>query len=450
MARSTRRSFIQNTALLGASSLLGRAQAQGFAGADYDVVIIGAGISGMTAARLLGREGPGLKVLVLEARDRVGGRVHSHIDRELVHHGVEMGAQMIHGSKVATWELIREFGIQTRPIPSHGAEHSLEFSPGGIAAESSSQAVEAAWIKAEAGYASYSGPDISWGQFLDTLELTALEKLHLGAAAQNFTAEPEAISYHSLLEAESAWEETVDQNFQVIGGYSTLAQKLADNLTGQIELSSEVDGVFWRPELVGVSFRSNGQTHTLTTKRLIITASIGVLQSGTLALEPALPDWKLASIEALEMGNAIVVNMLFQVDTGKALFPASLEYHTAGERLSFLSPHGPLNGVQAISTWISGSMARDISALGEEAALVQLLAWLEAASGTTGLQDRLSWHRYKDWVTDPYSRGSYSFTRPGGVGQRAVLAKPVQDTIFFAGEATQRALPTTRPFTGLI
>lgn len=436
MDRSTRRAFIQSTALLGASSVFGRAQAQGFAGADYDVVIIGAGISGMTAARLLAREGPGLKVLILEARDRVGGRVYSHVDRELVHHGVEMGAQMIHGSKVATWELIREYGIQTRAIPGYGSKHNLEFSPGGIAVESNAQAIEAAWAKAEAGYGSYSGQDVSWGQFLDTLELTALEKLHLGTAAQSFSAEPEAISYHSVLEAEPAWEETVDQNFQVIGGYSTLAKKLAADLTGQIDLSSEVNGVYWRPEVVGVSFRANGRTQTLTTKRLIITAPIGVLQSGTLTFEPRLPDWKQASIDAMEMGNAVVVNMLFQVENGQALFPASLAYHTAGERLSFLSPHGPLGGVQAISTWISGSMARDISAMGEETGMAQLLAWLEAASGNTGLQDRLSWYQYKDWVNDPYSRGSYSFTRPGGMGQRAILAKPVENTIFFAGEAT--------------
>jgi monoamine oxidase len=436
MERSTRRSFIQNSALLTASAVLGRAQAQGFAGADYDAVIIGAGMAGMTAARLLSKEGPGLKVLILEARDRVGGRMYTHPDRDVVPHGVEMGAQMIHGSKVATWELIKEFNIQTRPLSGYGAERDLVFRRGELAQAVDEESIEAAWDVVEAASAEYQGPDISWQSFLDSVDLTPLQRESLGSAAQSLSAEPNAVSLQSVMAMEGAWEESTDQNFQIIGGYSQLARKMAAELTCKIELNSEVNGVYWRPGLAGISYRSNGSTQTLTTKRLVITVPIGVLQSGALAIQPALPDWKQGSIDALEMGSAVVVQMLFRLENGKALFPESLSYFTADDRLSFTSPHGPRGDVQAISTWISGSSAEKVSRMGQEQGVAYLLSLLEAASGVEKLNEKLTWYQYKDWIKDPYSRGSYSFTRPGGVGQRKHLGKPVEGTLFFAGEAT--------------
>lgn len=111
MPRHTRRSFLKAAALAGAGAAL-----HGCSGVSvrraHDVVVIGAGMAGLAAARDLGRAG--MDVVVLEARDRVGGRIHTL--HEPSPHGLEVGAQMIHGSRAATWELIREFGIQTRPF----------------------------------------------------------------------------------------------------------------------------------------------------------------------------------------------------------------------------------------------------------------------------------------------------------------------------------------------
>src|SRR5881409_109676 len=111
MAHLTRRNFLQTAALAGAGVALqgcGRSLIQ----KSHDVVVIGAGMSGLSAARDLARAG--LDVRVLEARDRVGGRIHTL--HEPSPHGLEIGAQMIHGSRAPTWELIREFGVETRPF----------------------------------------------------------------------------------------------------------------------------------------------------------------------------------------------------------------------------------------------------------------------------------------------------------------------------------------------
>jgi len=108
----TRRSFMKSAALAGAGAALHGCAFP--ARRAHDVIVIGAGMSGLSATRDLARAG--MDVLVLEARDRVGGRIHTLHDP--APHGLEIGAQMIHGSRAPTWELIREFGVETRPFPS--------------------------------------------------------------------------------------------------------------------------------------------------------------------------------------------------------------------------------------------------------------------------------------------------------------------------------------------
>jgi monoamine oxidase len=437
MAQPTRRSFVRNTAVLGASSLLGVQRASSFAGADFDVVILGAGMAGLTAARILANVGPGLKVLVLEARDRVGGRMYT--SRDVSTHGVELGAQMIHGSKAESWELIREFGMQTRSLDARGETDSYHFIPGQKPYKPNQDDLDALYRKVMVSHARYDGPDMSYQAYLESMSFNETQREVLGAEALSWSGEPGRVSARAVINDGAAWDEYHDEDFQIIGGHSKLAEKMAADLDGKIQLSCEVAGIYWREGLAGLSYTYNLASQTVTAKRLIITLPVGVLQSQQIEVIPAFPDWKQQAIDSLEMGQVVVAAMLFDEPFWSDQAPGPISWSTPDGRMDFWVAHQPGDGAAAMTGFFAGSAAQRLSALGGQDGMQQVLRWLEGITGKTGLQEKLRWHSYQDWVSDPYSLGSYSFTRPGGHGAQEMLARPVEKTLYFAGEATASA-----------
>ncbi len=437
MSRIKRRDFLHYSAALGASPLLGTPTATAAVGADYDVVIIGAGMAGMAAARILSKAGPGLKVIILEARDRVGGRMYTEPDkrRELTPHGLELGAQFIHGSQAATWELIKELGISTYPRSELGEPSEYYFTPGGSSWRPDWQAKAALQKGLREAWQSYQGPDVSYQAFVESQSYSAEQQAELAAEAISWSAEPSQLSIAAAVQDGAKWDAWHDDDYQVVGGYSGLAENMAASLTGKIQLDSKVTEIYSNQGLSGIFYDYRGSKTALTARRVVVTLPVGVLQSDQVKLHPQLPEWKQHAIDSLQMGQVVVAKLMFAEHLWVDKIPAAGGWETPDGRISFSLPH-PQGTGRAVSGWFSGSAAQQLSELGEEAALQQILSWLASASGTADLQPRLQWYRYKDWIADPYSKGSYSFTKPGGHGERSMLAKPIADVLFFAGEAT--------------
>ena len=439
MDRLTRRQVLQRAAALSAASLLPRLPASAAVGADYDVVVIGAGIAGMIAARDLSRAGPGLKVLLLEAQDRVGGRLLTLYDDEqgLPSHGVEVGAQMIHGSNAATWELIREFELQTRPLAEDLAVKPLW--PSRESRVPDAEMLDPIFASIDRAFSAHAGGDLPFSEFVEGLWLEPADRELVYSESLSWSAEPDRISTRALLQDSLAWEEYHDGDFQILGGHGALVEKLAADLEGRIQTQSEVTQLFWSKGLAGVGYRYQGVETSLTCRQLIVTLPVGVLQGGSISVNPALPDTHLRAINAMEMGNVVVVPMLFSEPFWQDSFAGPGAWTSPAGRYQFWVPHSAGKGGHAVQGWFEGRAATELSALGPEAGLARVIRMLEEASGAKDLIEKLHWHHIEDWSGNPYSRGSYSFTRPGGAVLRQALAEPVGKTLYFAGEATAPA-----------
>ena len=431
MSRVSRRSFLHTAALAGAAATLPACRGL-LPPAPHDAVVIGAGIAGLTAARDLVRAG--LDIVIVEARNRTGGRVHTL--HEPAEHGLEIGAQMIHGSRASTWELIHEFGIATRSIGNWSRwilQADGTFQQPGVGLE------DATYSRLTEAFHAHRGEDIPYGAFLDRIDLTEAERVIANESALGFSAEPDEIGLRSAMEDNAAWEIYIDDNFHVIGGYDAVPNGLAAHLGDRIRLESVVEGIELGQDGVKISYQREGRADTLLARRAVITLPIGVLQSGRPAFEPDLPVWKRRSIDALGMGRVVVLPLLFRDWFWRGRQPGLTSWRAHGGRVSFWDPHPPGTGMPVLQTWISGRRAQEVSDLGPQGGVDRVLAWIEEAFPGSGARDRLEWWGIGDWVRDPYSLGSYSFTRPGGYRGRAVLGTPIQERLYFAGEATAPA-----------
>jgi len=397
-----------------------------------DVIVIGAGMAGLTAARDLARAG--VDVLVLEARDRVGGRIHTLHDR--APHGLEVGAQMIHGSRAPTWDLVRAIGATTRPFSDWG---TVPWSAaGGFQKPDPARQGEIEGRLARS-YHDYHGDDISFREFLVAEKFTPEEQDAVAEHALSWSAEADEVSLRAAMEDDAAWDRYLDRNYQVVGGYDALPKSLAAGLGDRVRMSSVVREVEWGRFGVRVSYEREGRVEKARSRRAVVTLPIGVLQSGAPVFTPALPAWKVRSIQSLHMGRVVVVHLLFDSWFWRDQDPGFPGWHTRGGRISFWDPHPVGSGAPILLGWIEGTAAQELSDLGEAAGRERALAWVEEVFPSGGARHRLEWSSLRDWLRDPYSLGSYSFTRPGGWSQRAVLATPIEDHLHFAGEATAEA-----------
>jgi monoamine oxidase len=106
-------------------------------------------------------------------------------------------------------------------------------------------------------------------------------------------------------------------------------------------------------------------------------------------------------------------------------------------RASFSDRHPECVAEAALSGWITGLAAKELSKLGEKERLQRAIDWVQEPFPGIDVRERLEWANLRDWTSDPYTLGSYSYVRPGGWGQRAIYATPIDDTLYFAGESTE-------------
>jgi polyamine oxidase len=412
----------------------------------YDVIVVGAGVAGIAAAERLVRAGR--RILVLEGRDRVGGRAFTDYSLGPTC-PLELGAQMVHGRSVATHAWIRATDLSVRPLP---LMQRGRFSVGRKIARMPWMAlpfhpVFGARAMLEGGLLiprrldKYTGTDVSLAAWLaDARTGAAARSLVDLLFAHVYAADADAIGVRGPLEEERAASEKFGYtNFQLREGYSELIRRRAEPLRPWIQTGAVVRRVDFRGPRVRVVWErtTDGQTFELEASAVIVTVPLGVLRAGTIAFDPPLSEAKRRAIDRIAMGDAIAVHFW---TTERPLSDRWGDFSMiwGDGASSFLRPRVGLEGAPEVYTAFTvGREARRRAAWEDGRLLEATIAELESilpAGSRVGPPLGGVVHR---WPLDPFSEGAYSFLPPGvGLPDRRDLAASEEGRIFFAGEAT--------------
>jgi monoamine oxidase len=376
---------------------------------QVDVLVVGAGAAGLAAADALARAGR--SVLVVEARDRIGGRC---LTRRLpgVPVPVELGAEFIHGRPAATISLLRRANISA--VDSTRAQRLMldgRLQNANIFAQAQRVARNAP-----------KGKDLSFRAFLARQRLPKLTRTLATMMVQGFdAADPALVSAREIVEEWSGGGLGVSQP-RPQGGYGPLLEFLARE--ANVQLQRLVREVRWKPSSVELRGTFRGEPWSAWAPRAVITVPIGVL--------PSLVREKRHALANLESGPVVRVAMAFREAFWEKAHPGVAFFHSPNAPFpTFWTPlpmHAPL-----LTCWAGGPKASRLTGRSERTLLSKAL---ESVRSVLGNIDEPRAYLMHDWQADPFARGGYSYVRVGGTGAREELAAPLEDTLFFAGEAT--------------
>ncbi len=416
-ARSRRRFLLGLGATAAAYAMPAAAQRS----AALDVAVIGAGGAGLTAAKQLAAAG--LKVLVLEARERIGGRAHT--DTSSVGVAWDRGCSWLHASEVNPWVGYAQangfevYPDRTRWRVHDGSEPLTETATTGLRAvrERMHRELQAAGergldIPAEAALTLATRQD-PWYPMV-AAELTAWE----GIEPSNFSA----LDSHQFDER--------GDDLVIPKGYGTLLAHYARGV--EVRLSTPVTRVNWSAQ--GVSLDT--PAGRLAARAVVVAVPSSVIADGALVFAPYLPAEVLDAHHSLPLGLMNKVALRFKRNVFAAETTEGIRLRRDDQRgLSYLTR---LWGGNVAVGAAAGALAQQLEAAGEAATIDYALGELSTMLGSE-VRKQFDKGATTAWAADPWSRGAYSHCLPGRFGARTLLTRPVAERIVFAGEHTEQS-----------
>ena len=417
-----------------------------------DVLVIGAGVAGLAAARDLSQAGR--TVVLLEARSRIGGRVHTLHDPAW---GlpVELGAEFLHGAAADTMRVARAARLVVDRLPDH---HYYARNGTLVTNRDFWTTVSRTGKDIARKLARSRTGDFSMAEYLERAELASdVRQLLIGFVEGYHAAHLDRISARVLVESDGETEgESGDSNRQarMAAGYDAVPRWLADGLDPDralLRLNTMVRELVWkrgqvRARCVSGAGAALGEVRA---RMAVIAVPHAVLKAGVLRLTPAVPALDRA-VARLEVGQIFKIVLRFRESfweeegfirerlSERRAEPAELNF-VHGEQTAVptwwtaLPSHTP-----RLTGWAGGPRAEALLEHDEGAQLGQSLDALAQVLRVPRrlLDEQLEAWSLHDWRADRWSLGAYTYPAVGGQPAHRVLARPVADTLFLAGEAT--------------
>src|SRR5579864_545862 len=409
-----------------------------------DVIVIGAGVAGLVAASELADAG--FSVIVLEARDRIGGRIFTLKDVEQ-QFPIELGAEFIHGRPTEIFDILQRGKIPVSEVDGDNwCVQNGQFSPCDFFSE----------VDEILQRMNDNGPDESFASFLRRCCADASQEARQRALAyvSGFNAaDPAEVSVHWLVQQMRAEEKIEgDRAFRARGGYQTLLGLLQQRVTKakvSVRMNTVVQRVRWRAGSVSVDAVSDEQAVSLHATRVLLTVPLSVLQArpgelGAIEFSPPLPPEKTRAIAGMEMGKVFRVVLHFKKRFWDQITASGTRSKTLARMSFFFSQNewfptwwtsmpDPFPTITGWAPWKSAERLASESVPVATRAIDTLGGLLGV--GATEMEDLLETAYFHDWQADPYSRGAYSYVKAGAAAAPETLSRAVKETLFFAGEA---------------
>jgi monoamine oxidase len=420
-----------------------------------DVVVVGAGVAGLAAARRLAERG--VSVLVLEARDRIGGRILTVRDERLPV-PVELGAEFIHGSADEVTEIARKERLAVCDI--HGERWRANR---GTLAPMDDDHFWTRLNRVMRYLDARRTPDRSFADFLAAkpggrahahdrrLALEFVQGFHAADATR--------LSERSIANGGVPEEREEQRQARVLDGYDRIPEALAASVRDRIRLSCGVHAIAWEPGQVEVRYgavpssagmrRAAGRTGTVSARAVIVTVPLGVLQqtSGEAAISftPDVSDARRAA-SRLAMGTVVRVALAFaepfwesrsvRRQAGMRSLAELAFLHSTDADIPVWWTASPVRAPLLVG-WAGGPQASRVGSLArgdlEDRAVRALARQFAIPRARVASLLTQCWHH--DWIGDPFTLGAYSYALVNGDRAARRLGRPIADTVFFAGEA---------------
>lgn len=389
----------------------------------YDIIIIGAGASALMAAWDLSVAGK--KVVVIEAKDRIGGRVLDIYDPRFTT-PVELGAEFMHGDLELTQFIAKK------------ARADIYERKGDVLKYENGKLMQSDFIEdysvLEKKFRQLK-QDISVLDFINTYlnedEHQELRKSLVKYVEGYYAADLSQVSTFAL---RNEMQNSSDKQFSLTNGYMPLLNFMrseAEKNGCRFVLSSPVSAIEWRQGHVSVRTKQQ----SITASAVLITVSIGVLQSESLQFIPDITD-RVTAAKQLGFGNVIKIVMQFEKPFWKEKEETKkLSFLFSEEDIPTWWTMHPRNSNELVG-WLGGPKAKELQYANEEEIKQKALRSLSNifSIDQIHLDQMLITFHYFNWMNDPRTLGAYSYDVVNGDHFKQIIKQPVSQTIFFAGE----------------